>query len=137
MYKFDFEPGISVGPLKLGIERKEAWKIMKEFFKSKRSKYSDEELEYYSKLDVRLHYDENRLIAIEFIAEKGSKLYEINFRGEKIWPRTKNKFFSIFKNYLFKDVWGSFYNTDFDIAAQWDDNPPSFLIAKKVMLLYK
>ncbi len=131
-YKFslDLDPGISVGPLKFGTDREEICKIIKKEYGCDRE-ILEEYRDFYESLDLLLDFNDNKLERAQFIADPHNKACEIKFNGEKIWPRTRKKFFSIFEKYNFAVFFECYTNADLDIGAQWVDNPPTFAASEK------
>ncbi len=130
MITLDLKPQVSLGPIILGAKKQEVWNVMKQEFDCEPERI-DDDTEYYNKLDIILEYDNDNLIIISVIADPKNKACEVILNDEKIWPRTKKKFYSYFPEDDFFDVFGDLYNPSLDIGVQWDDRPPLFFVAPK------
>ena len=100
MNKFNLEPNVSVGPLVFGTQRQEIREIMKDRFDAEVD-LPVFEREYYKTLNVFLEYVDEKLVSVEFVDDRENRTCEIYYQKEKIWPRTKKKFFALLGNETF------------------------------------
>lgn len=129
MKKFILNPNISVGPFVFGMEREEVWKMMKDKFGTERELPTFER-EYYTNPNVLLEYIDNKLVSVSFVDDRYRRYCEIYLNGEKIWPRTQKKFFSIFGEHSFVDVYGEYMSSELSIATEWElDGRHNLLLA--------
>ena len=131
MNKFKLNPNISVGPFIFGTKREEVWKMMKLEFGTERELPTFER-EYYKNPNVLLEYIDDKLVSVSFIDDRNKRYCEIYLNGEKIWPRTQKKFFSIFKENSFVDVYGTYMSPELSVTSEWElDENHSLLLAVK------
>ncbi len=129
MIELRFIPNISVGPFVFGTEREEVWKMMKNEFGTERELPTFER-EYYKYPNVFLEFIENKLMSVSFADDYPKRYCDIYFNDERIWPRTQEKFFSIFEGNTFVDVYGSYMSSELSITTAWEDGHQSLLLAK-------
>ena len=116
MIELRFIPNISVGPFVFGTEREEVWKMMKNEFGTERELPTFER-EYYKYPNVFLEFIENKLMSVSFADDYPKRYCDIYFNDERIWPRTQEKFFSIFEGNTFVDVYGSYMSSELSITT--------------------
>ncbi len=136
MKKLILNPNISVGPFVFGTEQEEVWKIIKREFGSERDPDTERSLpayeaEYYPIPDILLEFKNKKLLSVSFNDDISHRYCEIYLGNEKIWPRSKKKFFSIFGGESFVDVYGRYFHPQLSIGADWDDDLPSLLIGQE------
>ena len=135
MKKLILTPNISVGPFVFGTEQEEVWKIIKMEFESERNPKTERSLpayeaEYYPIPNILLEFKERKLLSVSFNDDISQRYCEIYLGKEKIWPRSKKKFFSIFGAESFVDVYGRYFHPQLSIGVDWDDDLPSLLIGQ-------
>ena len=135
MKKLILNPNISVGSFVFGTEQEEVWKIVKREFGSERDPKTERSLpayeaEYYPIPNILLEFKERKLLSVSFNDDISQRYYEIYLGKEKIWPRSKKKFFSIFSMDSFVDVYGRYFHPQLSIGVDWDDDLPSLLIGQ-------
>ena len=135
MKKLILNPNISVGPFVFGTEQEEVWKIVKREFGSERDPKTERSLpayeaEYYPIPNILLEFKERKLLSVSFNDDISQRYCEIYLGKEKIWPRSKKKFFSIFSMDSFVDVYGRYFHPQLSIGVDWDDDLPSLLIGQ-------
>ena len=135
MKKLILNPNISVGPFVFGTEQEEVWKIVKREFGSERDPDTERSLpayeaEYYPIPDILLEFKDKKLLSVSFNDDISQRYCEIYLGNEKIWPRSKKKFFSIFGEESFVDVYGRYFHPQLSIGADWDDDLPSLIIGQ-------
>ncbi len=136
MHKLEFVPNVSVGPFIFGMEQSEVHKIIKGVFKSESEPQVERDLpsyesEYYPNPDIHVEYKNKKLISVFFIDDIRQRYCEIYLNNEKIWPRTKKKFFSIFGQDSFVELYDSFSHNEFSLCPNWENSPPSLVVGQK------
>ncbi len=130
MNKFNLEPNVSVGPLVFGTQRQEIREIMKDRFDAEVD-LPVFEREYYKTLNVFLEYVDEKLVSVEFVDDRENRTCEIYYQKERIWPRTKKKFFALLGNETFDDVFGVLMCRNLSLNVDWEPGePPSLLVAQ-------
>lgn len=135
MRKLLFVPDTSVGPFVFGARQSDVRKLMKIAFDSEcqqpmRRKPPAYELEYYANPDVILGYKDSKLISVDFIDDRRERFCEIYLEKEKIWPRTENKFLSIFGDEAFINMYDTYYHAAYSLAVTWKYKPSSLLVGQ-------
>lgn len=128
MKKLNLMPNVSIGSFVFGTEREEIRKIMKREFGSEPDQPVFDTDEDYANPNVQLEFTDEKLISVTFLDDYRNRYCEIYLGKEKIWPRTEKKFFSIFGQDSFVELYGSYYHTAFSLLPDWDENPPSLTI---------
>ncbi len=111
-----------------GTERTEVWKIMKWEFGTERDQ-PVYDFEYYPDLNLQLYYFKERLISANFINENDEHGCEIYLAGQKIWPFSHKKFFSLFGEEAFVENLAIYDHAELSISAGWEDEVPTLLLA--------